>query len=476
MASEYYYDSDGAISVSHDSFEPNDFGDKIFKKVQSPYIFEFFDVNNYKEIVRIAGSNDVSAFSLKGVIARTIKLNVRREPNVDNETNYPIGQLGDDDGSYLETFKVEIIGKKGENWKNRWYKVKFSEQQILNIKQKSETKIPDKFGPTVSNYHFYDSNTELTSEGYAELWVGTDDGTWAFGEVSIPYQNFLDNIYIYDNKNSGMTIKKRLTRLRQNSHVKNLDEYEDMADTEKIDFYRDERPILEDEWQIVLDFDSIELPNEEIIDIKHALVAMDVLSSPVDEDYYIYIFNCGENYALATYSGDIGGAVANAVVDRYPEWIGETAAFKATKYYEEMVPRKDRFGDLDGWYMSDLIENAERENNTEKLENIFISYYGDRSGSNITNILIENRKKALTKFLTHYGFDLSIKISDQPNSIKKIKDNVKLASINLTRDEKGGWISVNDKTLAKEYAKQMSEKYIEWLKTLADNYNLITPP
>lgn len=104
-----------------------------------------------------------------------------------------------------------------------------------------------------------------------------------------------------------MTIKKRLTRLRQNSHVKNLSEYEGMAGTELIDFYRDERPILEDEWQIVLDFDSIKLPNNEIIDIKHALVAMNVLSSPIDEDYHIWTFNCGENYALATYSGDIGG-------------------------------------------------------------------------------------------------------------------------------------------------------------------------
>jgi hypothetical protein len=114
----------------------------------------------------------------------------------------------------------------------------------------------------------------------------------------------------------------------------------------------------------------------------------------------------GTNYAAATWSGDIGAAAAEATLKVSKGW--EDANPKATEeerikfYYNTRAPEWDLLADIDAWgiHALRLGQLAGDLNSIDKL----LAFYYQHTHQGGLRRLTTQRKKALERFLRHYGF------------------------------------------------------------------------
>jgi hypothetical protein len=238
--------------------------------------------------------------------------------------------------------------------------------------------------------------------------------------VVVEWNYFRNQLIQFEEAYKNLSLSERITKLRQIGHAQDVP-FDKVIGTPKGDVYKDTRPASRDQWQLLKDYQAVRAPDGVWIDIFHVLVGLDVLRKSEEQVLWAGM-DIGTNYAAATWSGDIGAAAADATLKISKAW--EDANPKATEgerikfYYDTRVPEWDLLADIDAWGVHALRLGplAGDLNSIDKL----LAFYYQNTRQGALRRLTTQRKKALERFLRHYGFKYSYErhIRDYP-ALKK---------------------------------------------------------
>ncbi len=321
-----------------------------------------------------------------------------------------------------------------------------------------------------------------------------------------PYDKFLGMIRAFDAIYSDIPLEQRITILREMSHDKKLD-FDQVIGTPHGNTFKDTRPKIDTDYQLMVDIAGTRLPNGEVIDIYHLLVGLDVLvpgrqkavtSYTADTDWgKAKTFDVSENIAAATWAGDLGSVAAGAAfggLGKYDtDWANRWATWQEKNdfYYSRLAPDFEMMANIDAWGMS-AMQREDKDITT--IEGLLYKYYGGDTKEEISPTFNDNRKKSLTLFLQHYGFKSSKDLLSQKDAVNEISTGIFKFSIAWLFKNQGGdtpydWaefspgeaqvnapiigpVKVEDwaqKSL-KEHSAYDAQKFVNWLQSLCTKY------
>jgi hypothetical protein len=294
---------------------------------------------------------------------------------------------------------------------------------------------------------------------------------------------FIQQLRMFERRNSDLSLRQRITKLRQMSQASDLP-FDTIIGTQEGSTYLDTRTHVRTEWQLLKDYHRVRTPAGRVVDAFHVLVGLDVL--PKDrrvEQASIYTADVGPNYSAATWSGDIGAAVADAYIQQDDVWerkegitndYGKQAVEKRIEhYYVKRASPADLIGNIDAWQMAARL-NPPRES-PSTIVGLLQQYYGNttgRSPNGMPNVASGSytqptqptgRKAAIQRFLEHYGFTKAQGLADQEAADKIEKQIEKFAYV---------WMKyrrsvVTDTELFDTYLEAMTDRFLNWLEGFA---------
>jgi hypothetical protein len=246
--------------------------------------------------------------------------------------------------------------------------------------------------------------------------------------VVAEWNYFRNQLIQFEKANKDLSLGERITKLRQMGQPQDLP-FDAVIGTPKGDVYKDTRPVLRDQWQLLKDYQAVRAPDGRWVDIFHVLVGLDVLSKPERPVPWAGI-DIGTNYAAATWSGDIGAAAAEATLKWSKEW--EDANPKAIElerikfYYDTRAPEWDLLADIDAWGIH-ALRLGSLAGDLNSIDKLLAFYYQNTSPGGLRR-LTTRRREAMERFLKHYGFKYSYErhIKDYPALEKQARPSQRI--------------------------------------------------
>jgi hypothetical protein len=240
-----------------------------------------------------------------------------------------------------------------------------------------------------------------------EGWVVADALT-----LRVSYAQFLVQLRAFEASQQGVGVKERITALRQMAHPESLP-FDSVIGAPAGGLYEDGRSDLAAFYQLLKGPKAIELPSGEVVDIYHFLVGLDALQPErMEEHQTVWGMSVGASYAAATWAGDIGAGVADHVRGQDTAWEAYNGSSSQSErrrhYFDTRAPHADLIADIDAWGAASSLPGA------ASVEGVITGYYGAVDGSDGGDVLRENRRIALARFLSHYGFSSPTGLEGQP--------------------------------------------------------------
>lgn len=369
---------------------------------------------------------------------------LRASPNID-----AANVLGKLDGSmdHQLLLKGKIVGDGVI-----WYKVQFLNPKVY---KKLTTKNPE-------------AGKDLRAQNSAWL---IEDGI----KLILSFDQFLRIISKYEAENKDKTVHQRLTFLRQIGQ-KDLEDQKQVFHLPSGSIHQEDRVQLSDVHQLFLGPKAVRVPDGSVVDMHHLFIGLDALrKGNKTEDVNTLLGNAGENKAAATWSGDIGAAVADMVgksASAYEEngFDGGMREF----YFKSRAPESDLLADIDAFGAVDLLDSG----NYDSLESLVRKYYGIP----IPMKSVERpslRKQAIINFLKHYGFSSSTNLASQDAAQKMTKTTERMATVWFDQKHKLSLFlnplhSFNYGKI-KEESGEMTKLFLQWLEGQISQNGVVFP-
>lgn len=287
-----------------------------------------------------------------------------------------------------------------------------------------------------------------------------------FGRQTVTWDFFRFQLIEFEKNNPTLSRDERITKLRQMSHNRSTPFDHAMGvphGSGKL--YLNERENVDTEWQVFLDYDSVRMPDAQIVDMHHLIVGLDALKRPDEPRYFNNRTYYGKRWSAATWAGDVGSAVSDMQFKDVALWEknNKNASFQTRLeyYFSSRASVSDLLADIDAWGLNQLRGT---ENSIDKL---FASYYSHTLQINGT-LVISARKIALENFLRYYNFHYNAKsdysplldfLFKQSDSRKKMEHHISVfAHIwNIRNNRK-------NRTVDKNISQEMTRQFLAWLE------------
>jgi|GEM_PF-4009130 len=386
-------------------------------------------------------------------------VNLRSRPVTHSSTF--LGEL--DGGNY----PVTISGKKIQDGFT-WYKATFKD--------------PSTFKKLLSPKVQINKDNLQAKEGHY-AWISAKGL-----DLHVSYAQFLRQLKGWEKANSKLTVKQRITKLRQMGHDSGLP-FGTVIGKDQGKYFQDHRPDFSDLHTIIGKAQGVVMPDGKKVDMYHLIVGLDVLEkdNPRRNQQTVYSYDIGENYAAATWAGDIGAGVSDMIMmegssksEYEQDFIKKKADHKKKKrpyditdqrrkyYYNSRAPEADLLADIDSWVAASFVGDK----GMNSISTIVERFYGgvsDKTGQTVK----KNRTKAIENFLRNYNFRKVDGLLSQSDPVKRMTDQVykfsKIWAIKTTWIPTSGiW---NYAALFKE-SKNMTKMFIIWLEKLAKQHKV----
>ena len=224
---------------------------------------------------------------------------------------------------------------------------------------------------------------------------------FSFEYRSVSWNFFRFQLIAFEKANSSLSLDERITMLRQMSHNESLPfDHTIGIKPGSGKLYKQDRKFNPTEWQMFMDYDSVRMPDGNLIDIHHLMVGLDAFRYP-EKSVYIAKIYYGNNWSAATWAGDIGAAVSD--MQRKSSAFWEKNNTKSNRrynyYFSSRAPNRDLLADIDCWGLNQIW----RQKKMKTVDEILTSYYNHTLIVN-DKTLISARKNSLERFINHYGF------------------------------------------------------------------------
>jgi hypothetical protein len=417
---------------------------------------------------------------LRASVSPATRYWVRGAPGVDNAK---VGRLA------LREMGVEVLEASKIEGKI-WYKVRFKEKDFEAVVQelgKAEKPDDPKFSADMLQKH-----------GDRTGWIQED----ATSRVVIKWGDFLAQIDAFDKQYAGEHLRDRLTRLRQIGEDSGLGGNAVVGRGGLLhkggDFLyddRSDRKLDPSRWQLLLEAKAVEMPNGAVIDIHHFILGLDALALPAearsDNRTLFGALNVGESVSAATWSGDVGAAVADYVAHKSAEWESANTSADGPErlrfYFETRAPVADLLGDLDAWGAQGLVPRDDQSavEGIRSIRDILVRFYGGegQSAGTYKKQVKPGRAQGIKAFLLHYGFTSTTGLSSQP-AAQKVNAQVEIFSEAWYRQVHSEWYrKAHSKLLGsdvssrlKQTSKDMTVMFLAWLEGQARQYRVSLSP
>lgn len=307
-------------------------------------------------------------------------------------------------------------------------------------------------------------------------------------DLNVSYSQFMRQLKGWEKAHPKLTVKQRITKLRQMGHSSNLP-FGTVIGKSQGGYFNDHRPDFSDLHQIIHQAQGVVMPDGKKIDMYHFLVGLDVLekSNPRKDHKRIGPFCLGENYAAATWAGDIGAGVADMVLlegshgnayeqhfsKRQKDHKKRNLAYyikdvRRKHYFKTRAPEADLLADIDAWAGAANVG----ETGMNSISDIAEKYYG-QSTDKTGKTLYKNRGKAIENFLRNYNFRKADGLMSQNDPVKRMNRQVyRFAKIWLLHKKPISLNGLGDILQLLIESKAMTKMFLIWLESLAKQYKV----
>jgi hypothetical protein len=441
---------------------------------------------------------------MRGAISEASGFFLREAPGGDQQI---LGKLHYTpyDVTVLEAREIPV---KGPPIDDLWFRIRFEPDDFERVVTEYETVlIAGENLPATDKELSGLEKIELHTAAIAahqgvELWIGQA----AMAAVAMPWDHYLGLLADFEVEFSGDDVVTRLSRLRQ------MGENPDVPGNDAVGFGHRVEPQVNisqripdpGRWSLLFESKQVELPDGEIIDIHHFLLGVDGLIDDGRRMENRTVFDprdtflaaplvIGESYSALTWSGDVGGGVADMVRHESKDWEAakvrqpdEILAF----YLRTRAPDFDLLADVDAWGAYDLMPkrdgSAQSATTVSSLTELVTSVYGPDGPLTSLHVQVraEFREKGIRELLTHYGFTDARGLPMQVASCDLVEEQVDIFSptwflvkaVKALLDFKvsEGWPFPNDEELAALdlTGEQMLPLFLDWLERLAEEHGV----
>jgi len=436
----------------------------------------------------------------------------------------------------LEPMKVKVVGKHGtsvvtsENEENAvWLEVEFSEGDFKTIVNNYSMDLAMQLFQSPESEEFQQSQEShfkaLEKHTGTRGWLRID----AFGPIAMPWEYFLELLWNFELEHLDEPLTDRLTRLRKMGEDKGLHGDWILGYGGHVEqAVRDERSVDPSNWGLLFASKAVEMPNGEIIDIHHFLLSLEILQPQARiENRKTLLGPIGENFSVASWSGDVGGAVVDFVDSKSKTWEEKQFFMNEEQseeqrlkfYFRERAPDSDLLADIDAWgaigawgndeaytrfFMTQGSSSSERSGalGDEALGIDFETEEGSpqlRSAPSIAEFLITQyggphatarehkatvksvRSQGIKNFLNHYGFFSTQDLSSQTIGFNSVLEQVMLFSKAWYEAKRiqewdipilGPNLDPDTEAEIEEVSEKMTVIFLDWLEKLSKSINV----
>ena len=292
---------------------------------------------------------------------------------------------------------VTVIDKRSfdrsdQQGNDTWYMIAFADRETF---ERNAIEVPPEVGSHARA--MYDA-------GHA--WV-----TANALKIFVPYRLLLQQLRAFEARPevAAMTLHDRVTHLRQLHSDASLP-VDDVIGTEEGERSVEDRPELSNLAQMLKGpVTGVVLPGGEHIDFAHFILTLDAYSHPdrmasYTPGYSIPGIAIGPSRAVASWSGDVGGAVGDYTVEHEDEGLSALDSGLLDEHFEKSAPDADLRGNLDGLGAQLLLAQNPSITTIEQLTRLYFEGVTEASPEGDAQALTQHRAAALTAFLGSYGF------------------------------------------------------------------------
>jgi hypothetical protein len=446
------------------------------------------EATGVEEPAKPAPTHDARLPPLRGQIAEASALFVRAKPGAAGPI---LGKLS------LQPMEVTVLESReikteGPPSKDLWYRVRFSEEDFQQVAfTYAASLLGDRMAGNVDAIARGDAHDKaLGAHQGTEAWIGQA----AIPTIAMPWPFFLELLAAFDAEHADEPVLRRLSRLRQ------LGEESDVPANEVVGagadianpLNRDKRQPDPKRWQLLYESKQVELPGGEIVDIHHFLLGVESLidDGRRSEERRITPLDLpvGQSYAAATWSGDVGGAVADFVHHKSETWekgriIGRAEDDVLKFYFRTRAPDLDLLGDIDAWGAYELAPSPKdkpRINFNDSLVRLLTSYYGPdtQTPQQQATTVAFGRSRGLRNLLMHYGFTSAAGLEQQTVAVAAMEEQVFIFSKAWYQAKQPSFLgkvqqpsrSAQDDLAAVSHA--MTLMFVQWLEAQCRRYDV----
>ena len=230
-------------------------------------------------------------------------------------------------------------------------------------------------------------------------------------KIFVPYDLLLTRIRAFEAQTdvAALSLHERVTLLRQ-LHADTALPFDDVIGTEEGERTVEDRPELGNLIQLLKGpVTGVVLPGGEHIDFAHFLITLDAYSHPDRQATYSPGFGLsglpiGSSRAVASWSGDVGGAAGDYTVDHENRNLRHMDNALLDEHFQKSAPDADLLGNLDGMGARLLLQRNSGISSVEQLVRVYYEGVTASTPQGDPNPLRSHRAQALTAFLGSYGF------------------------------------------------------------------------
>jgi hypothetical protein len=444
---------------------------------------------------------------MRGAISEASGFNLREAPGGDQQV---LGKL------HYTPYEVTVleareIPKDGPPVADLWYRVRFAPQDFERVVTEHEAVlIAGELDPATETEPSGLEKIALHTAAIAahqgvELWVGQA----AMAMIAMPWDHFLGLLADFELQFAGDGVLSRLSRLRQ------MAEEPDVPGNDVVGYGHHIQPQINisdrvpdpDRWSLLLETKQVALPDGEVLDIHHFLLGVDALidDGRRGENRVVYHWldalhqaplRIGESYSSVTWSGDLGGAVAEMVRHSAAEW--EAATVRQPDeildfYFRTKAPDFDLLGDIDAWGAFTLMPHRDGRvvdrPPARSLTDLVTWVYGPAGPLTPEHVASRAlyREKGVRQLLYHYGFTDASALIMQVVAVDNMQAQVDIfaptwflvqavkALMGFDHTEGWPWPNNAEEAAMDLTGAEMLPLFLEWLQNLAEQFEIRDP-